>query len=141
MKTISAEMMPISAMSERDVHDFMDYVWHMKPLNMFDPNVIGYPRTVMLRAKSEDENQLFIPLQSVLMYDSIAPKPGISPRQEALALARIGQVVDQAGRDTGIRETYFFCKDDRVADLCAKHGFEEIKGVRLLRKKVSPAIQ
>src|SRR5579863_899010 len=123
MRKIEAELMPISAMNELDVKDFMEFVWHMKPLNMFDPEVIGYPRTVMLRAKSEEENQLFIPIQSVLMYDAIAPKPGLSPRHEALALARIGQVVDQAARDAGIRETFFFCKDDRVADLCAKHGF------------------
>lgn len=141
MRKIEAEMMPISAMSEQDVNDFMAYVWSQKPLNMFDPEIIGYPRTVMLRAKSEDENQLFIPLQSVLMYDAIAPKPGLSPREEALALAKIGKVVDQAALDSGTREVFFFCRDDRVADLCAAHGYEEIKGVRLLRKKVVPAGQ
>ena len=92
---------------------------------MFDPAVVGYPKTVMLRAKSEDENLLFIPLQSVLMYDSIAPKPGLSPRHEALALARIGQVVDQVAQDTGTREVFFFCRDNTVADLCAAHGYEE----------------
>jgi hypothetical protein len=141
MKKIEAEMLPISAMSEQDARDFIEYVWHMRSLNMFDRDVLTYPKTVMLRAKSEDGNQLFIPMQSVLMFDSIAPKPGLSPRHEALALAKIGEVVDQAARDTGTRETYFFCKDDRVADLCARHGYEEIKGVRLLRKKVQPAIQ
>jgi hypothetical protein len=139
MKRIEAEMMPISAMNEQDVKDFMEYVWQMRHLNMFDKDVIGYPRTVMLRAKSEDGNELFIPLQSVLMYDAIAPKPGLSPWHEALALARIGQVVDQAARDTGTGEVWFVCRDERVADLCAKHGYEELHNVRVLRKKVSPA--
>lgn len=141
MKKIEAELMPISAMSEQDIKDFMAYVWEMKSLNMFDCDVIGYPKTVMLRAKSEDGNQLFIPMQSVLMFDSIAPRPGLSARHEALALAKIGEVVVQAARDTGTKEIYFFCRDDRVADLCARHGYDEIKGVRLLRKKVQPTIQ
>lgn len=140
MKKISAVVMPISGMSPQDAEKFMDWVFQMRPLNLFDPDVIGYPRTVMLRAESEDEPLLYVPLQSVLMFDSIAPKPGLPARQEALCLARIGEVVDQAAEATGHREVYFFCRDERVADLCAAHGYEEIKGVRLLKKKIQSAV-
>lgn len=139
MHKLEAEMLPISAMTEGDARDFCEYVWSMKPLNLFDREVLTYPRTVMLRAKNEEGNQLFIPLQSVLMYDSIAPRPGLSPMAEARALSKIGEVVDQAAQDSGVAEVYFFCRDDRVADLCSRHGYEEIRNVRVLKKKISPA--
>ena len=138
MTKLSAEMLPLSAMTEQDARDFCEYVWSMHGLNMFQPEVLTYPRAVMLRARNEEGNQLFIPLQSVLMYDSIAPRPGLSPMAEARALSKIGEVVDQAAQHSGTREVYFFCRDDRVADLCARHGYEEIQNVRVLRKKISP---
>ena len=138
MKKVFAEMLPIPAMSEHDARDFIEYVWSMRSLNMFDKDVLTYPRTVMLRARNEEGNQLFVPLQSVLMYDSIAPRPGLSPMAEARALSKIGEVVDQAAQHSGTREVYFFCRDDRVADLCARHGYEEIQNVRVLRKKINP---
>lgn len=138
MKKIEAEILPISAMSDTDRQDFMQWVWETQQ-NLFDPDVIGYPRTIMSRAKNEDGNLLFIPIQFVLMYDSIAHKPDLTHRQEALCLLKIGEQVDEAARLLGINELYFFCADDRVADACAKHGFEELKGVRVLRRKLKTA--
>lgn len=136
MKKITAEVLPVGSLSDSDKSQFMEWVWGMMPLNMFQPEMLGYPRTVMCKAGTEDETMLFVPLQSVLMFDAIAPKPGLTPRQEAMCLWRVGEAVDEAARDSGHREVFFFCRDDRVADICARHGFEEIKGVRLMRKKV-----
>ena len=128
--------MTIGSVSPEDAKRFSEWVWAMRGLNMFDPSVISYPRTVMLRASNEADPLLFVPLQSVLMFDSIAPKPGLSPRQEALCLRRIDQKVESLAKDSQHREVYFICRDDRVADLCARHGYEEIKDVRILRKKI-----
>jgi len=123
-------------MDEADKQQFIDWVWQMRHLNLFVPEVMSYPRTVVCKASAGDEALAYIPLQSVLMYDSIAPKPGLSPRQEAMSLWRIGEAVDKAAQDSKHREVYFFCKDDRVADICSDHGFEEIRGVRLLRRRL-----
>lgn len=128
--------MPIAEMTEADVENFKEWVWKMRSINMFDPEVIGYPRAAMAKAENEDGALLYIPLQAVLMFDAIAPKPELTPRQEAMCLWKIGEVVDQAARETEFREVVFFCRDDRVSDICARHGFEEIKDVRVLRKKV-----
>lgn len=136
MKKITAEILPVRALSEPDRDSFISWVWHMMPLNMFQKEVLTYPRTVMCKASVGEETALFVPLQSVLMYDAIAPRPGLSPKQEAMCLWRIGEQVDQLARESQHREVYFFCRDDRVADICAAHGFEEIKNVRVLRRKV-----
>jgi hypothetical protein len=136
MKKIKAEILPVASIGEDEAKTFAEWVWKMRHLNMFDMNVIGYPRTAMLKASDEEKALLYMPIQSVLMFDSIAPRPGLTPRQEALCLARIRDLVDDVAKSSRHRETYFFCKDDRVADISIKHGYEEIKGVRLLRRKV-----
>lgn len=138
MKKITATAMPLYECTEEDAKLFMDWVWLQRSINMFDPQVLTYPRTVMCKAGTEEETMLYIPLQPVLMWDAIAPKPGLTARQEALCLWKIGQVVEDAMKLCGFGEAYFLCSDDRVADICAEHGFEEIKGVRVLRKKLKP---
>jgi len=140
MKKIKAEILPITEMSQQDIQIFIDWVWKMRHLNWFDPQVLSYPRTVMCRADNGEEPLLYIPLQSVLMWDAIAPKPGLTPRQEAMCLWQIGEAVNQAMEATGHREAYFFTADDRVADICARHDFEELRGIRVLRRKAKPPI-
>lgn len=136
MKKITADALAVPRMSEQDKKNFAEWVWQMLHLNLFDMDVIGYPRTIMLRAQADEDPILYCPLQSVLMFESLAPKPGLSPRQEALALWRFGELVDKLALESGHREVYFMCADDRVADICARHGFQEVRGVRLLKKKI-----
>jgi len=54
----------------------------------------------------------------------------------ALALARFGEAVDEIAEGTGVREAWFICKDDNVANLCKAHGFEELLNFRVLRRKI-----
>lgn len=140
MTKIKAEILPFPALNPEDVTNFRQWVWNSRHINLFDPVVMSAPRTVMCRASEVtqrgDEPLVYIPLQPVLMYDSIAAKPGLTPRQEALALARIGGQVDKAAKATGFQETYFICRDDRVSNLCKAHGFTEVENVRVLKKVV-----
>ena len=133
---ITTRLTTIGGMTKKDQDTFADWVWQARAINKFEPDVLSYPRTVMLTADDESGPVLYLPVQPVLMLESLAPKPGVSPRKEALALWRMGEMLEQVSRDTGMREQYFICKDDRVADICADHGFEELKGYRLLRKKI-----
>ena len=141
MTKITADIMALCKVPLEDTKKFIRWVWNLRKINMFDMSVIGYPRTCMLRASDGDGALLYMPLQPVLMYDSIAAKPGISPRQEALALSRIQQLVGSVAKDGGFGESYFMCRDDRVADIAAAHGFEELKNVRVLRQKHLPEVQ
>lgn len=135
MKKITASVAPVMQMSQKQAQEFTDWVWESREINRFDPDVIGYPKTVMLTAEDEDGKLLYIPLQGVLMFDAIAAKPGITARKEALALARIGQLVDSIAAETGHAETYFLCADERVVEICSRHGYEVVEGFRILRRK------
>lgn len=135
MKKINADVLPLSAMTEQDVTNFKQWVWNLRSINMFDPVVMSAPRTVMCCA-GNDEPLLYVPLQPVLMFDAIAAKPGLTPRQEAMCLWKIGEKVDEVAKATGYQEIWFVCRDDRVSDICAAHGFEEIKNVRVLKRTI-----
>lgn len=76
----------------------------------------------------------------VLILESLAPMPGLSPRKEALALARLGKAIDSIAAQTGHSEVWFLCKDARVADLCKRHGYEEVSTLRLFRSKIDIGI-
>src|SRR5437588_430625 len=114
---ITANPMTVGEMSEEDRKNFAEWVWASRALNCFDMEVVSYPKTVMVRADAPEGAVLYVPLQSVLLFESLAPKPGISPRMEALALYLIGEKVSEMALHTGHREVYFFCKDDRVAEI------------------------
>ena len=137
---ITTRCVPVGGMVKEDWENFISWVWEARKINNFDPDVVSYPRSVMLTADKETENTsepiLYLPIQPVLMLESLAPKPGITPREEALALWRLGELLEQITKDTGLQEHYFICKDDRMADYCSKHGFTEMKGYRLLKKKI-----
>jgi hypothetical protein len=128
----------LSAVTEEQAKQFIDWVWQSRHINCFDPDIVGYPRTIMLRAEDNDGPLLYLPVQPVLMLESLAPKPGISERKEALSLWKLGQLLEDISRKTGIQEQFFLCKDDRVADICKAHGFTELEGYRILRKKIAP---
>ncbi len=138
MKKIAAEVFPMNQMTQADCDNFVAWAWAARKINLIDPEVLSYPRAVMCKAGTEDNPLLYIPVQPVLMFESIAPNPAITERQEALALWRIGEQVVNVMKDSGHAEAYFVCADDRVADICVKHGFEEVRGVRLLKRKLTP---
>lgn len=132
---IEAEIKAICQMDSVETKEFAEWVWRGRDLNMFDPEVIRYPRATMLKASSGSGALVYIPLHSVLMYESIAAKPGISAKEEALCLRRITALVDQVQQELGYGEAYFMCRDERVAEIALRHGFEEVSNVRILRHK------
>lgn len=136
MKKIRADLMPLYALPEEDARKFIAWVWALRDKNAFDMKVLSYPRACMTRAQDEDGTLMMVPLQPVLMYESLAPKPGLTDREMALCLKRISEIVEQAMRDTGHAETYFLTTEDKMAGIAATHGWEEVKGFRVMRRKV-----
>lgn len=92
-------------------------------INLFDPAVMDYPTTRTVVAHN-GEPLMYMPYQQVLMMESLAPKPGISPIEEGLALREITKSVALLASQAGIREAYFLCKDERVVKFASAHGFE-----------------
>ena len=140
MKKITAELLPLGALTEEDVRDFVTWVQGLRHVNNFDPEVMFYDRTAMCRSLADGVPELYLPIQPVLMYESLAPRPGLSKRHIAMGLYRIGELMDTACQQLGFGEQYFITNDpDEVAAVC-KRGWsvclhDKEKGEWLMKKR------
>lgn len=110
----------------KDEPQFAEWVKAAQEINLFDPSVMSYPTTKTLCAHTDEEAKLFMPYQLTLTMESLAPKPGIAPIEEALALREIAKAINVLASQAAIREVYFLCKDERVVKFAENHGFEKL---------------
>lgn len=101
---------------------------HETPKNLFDPAVMFYPTTNTVVVEREIEGEkvpmFFAPFQAVVMLESLAPKPGLSPREMAAVLAKFHEGIVNVCRQQRIREIYFICADERVAEFALHHPIQ-----------------
>ena len=124
MKTITADILPLGALTPDDIAD--DATWVTSVPNNFDPNVTSYPRCVMTRALADGEPFACVALHPVLTFESLAPKPGTSVLQIARGLKAIGDVVDQVGKIGGFGEATFITTSEAEMELCVKRGWKVV---------------
>lgn len=132
---ITAELSPLYAVPKENAKQYIKWAWHSRDRSSLDASVLSYPRACMATAYQDGKPILFVPLHPVLMMESLADDPELNNRQRALGLWRVAEQLDKAMKDTGIRETYFLTKDREYANKVCKHGFEEVKGFIVLKRK------
>lgn len=97
------------------------------PNNLFDPKVTFYPTTNVLAVEHEGGNGpepiFFAPFQAAVMLESLAPKPGLSPREMAAVLSKFHEGIVNVCLNLRIREIYFVCADDTITDFVLNHPF------------------
>lgn len=140
LRNIIADLKPLFQVPVSEAKLFMEWVKAYSWKTKFRPEVLSHPRTVMATASDEQGPILFMPLQSCLMMGELAPRPDINKKEMAYALWQIGTVVEDAMIKTGNLDAYMYTNDDDEAESIAKHGWEEVKGVRLLRKRLPASV-
>lgn len=141
LRNIAANLKPLFQLPLAEAKQFMEWVKTYSWKTKFNPVVMSHPRTVMAVATDEQGPILFLPIQSVLMFDALTPRPGINKREMALALWKIGQIAEDAMIKTGNLDAYACINDNEEADSILKHGgWEEVRGVRILRKRLPASV-
>jgi len=138
---IKADVIPLCHLTLEDVQSFIKWVWTLRKKNDFDMRVISHPRTVMFKASDESGPIAFVPAQPVLMFESLAPKPGLTNRQTAVSLSRINEVAESVMKDVGMLEAFFITNDEPEVKLCTARGWKVIlhdpeKGQWLVKKQI-----
>jgi len=108
-----------------DLPKLQEWMTRIASENLFDPDVLSYPHTVVLVAH-DGEPLLYMPVQLTATLESLAPRPGATPREMAEALKQMVKAVAFLSHGKGIKEVYFVCKDPDVVELAKRHGFEEM---------------
>jgi hypothetical protein len=116
----------IRPVEPRDADLFNDWVNRIKDLNLFDPAVMEYPGTNTLAVDINGEPALYFPFHPVIAGESLAPKPGLTPREEAVALKKLQEGLVNIAKGLGIREIYFVCKDESLGKFVEHYGYEHL---------------
>jgi N-acetylglutamate synthase-like GNAT family acetyltransferase len=116
----------IRAAEEKDATTYAEWLAKTSDINLVDRGVYTYPTTQHLVVDREGQPQLMNSCHAVLVMEALAPRPGITPMQEARALNELFEKVKEVARAAGIKEVMFGCKDERLAKFIERRGFERL---------------
>lgn len=103
--------------------------------NLFDPDIVNYPSLQTLAVDKDGETISYVPFHPVIVVESLAHKPGITPRENAVGLRRAQDTIEEIAKKYGIAEIWWECADPRLIEFAQRHGYRAVT-TTVLRKKV-----
>src|SRR5271169_2558920 len=101
--------------------------WALKnPVNGFDPEVAKYPSSVTWCAYDDKGPLVYQTLQHPLFLESVAPRPGATKAEIALALRELTQNAITQAHIAGAGEIYFGGTDEATSEFATNKIFEEV---------------
>jgi hypothetical protein len=95
-------------------------------INLVDAGVYSYPTCNTLVVEKDEAPVLINSFQAAIVMEALAPKPGLSPMDEARALKVLFDGVTRVAQASGVREVLFGCSDVRVENFVTRHGWEKL---------------
>lgn len=135
MTKITTRVVAIAEMEPGEQEQFVAWAWPARSRTTFDSQIIGYPRTVMFIA--EDTLPVaYLPVQTTLMAEVLIPEPGLSKRAIAAILGSFDEALMKASAATGIGDVYTYLPHSETdyANKILRHGWKEVRDVRLFKK-------
>lgn len=108
-----------------DSQNLAEWLVYNADKNLLDEKAVTRPGTMIFCAH-DDKPLVYMPLQFVGVLESLAPRPGATQTELAAALKELVKTAAFSCRSMNVHEIMFVCKDDKLADLAVKHGFEEL---------------
>src|SRR5438067_7133842 len=119
----------------KDAQQYIDWLKAAANINLVDYGVYAYPCTNTVVVEGAGEPVLMNSFHPVLVMEALAPKPGLSPMDEARALRELYDCIRKVAEYTGIREIWFQCADPRLEKFILRKGWTK-SDVPLFRMKV-----
>jgi hypothetical protein len=104
------------------------------PSNNLDPAVAAYPLLYTFAVEDEHGPLLYVPTHPVLMIESVAVRPGTTPRQYIEGLLEAKSATAHQAQQLHIREIYTSSGYEPMAKTLRRHGYTPVTGA--LRKRV-----
>lgn len=109
-----------------DAATYAEWLKQAEGINLVDRKVYKYPTCQTLVVEKDNQPQLMNSFHAVLVMEALAPRPDITPLQEARALNELFEKVKQVAREAGIKEVMFGCRDERLGKFIEGRGFERL---------------
>lgn len=109
-----------------------------KERNDFDPEVLGYPSSLLLRCDDESKRRGYLTTQSVQMIESIALDDKLTSQEKAEAAMNLMAFALSLANRVGQREAYLVASDPVTERAMIQMGWDRIEHpvYRLRLKKV-----
>src|SRR5690348_1506899 len=106
-------MKPIwaDAMKAENIEEASRFLAHTEG-NLFDPAVLAYPATKVLKTSDGNRNLMYMPVQQCQVWESLGINPEASELEVAASLKALAQVLQFMARAEGQREIYFLCSEE-----------------------------
>lgn len=126
----------LGRMTEIEVQEFISWTHAVPARNLFDSDIIGYPRCAMLMTGTENGNLAYLPCQTVLMAEGFVPNPDATNRQKAASLGLFDKSLARIARSMSVGDVYTYVPfaESDYAYKIMRHGWKEIENVRLFKK-------
>jgi hypothetical protein len=105
---------------------YLDWALENSDNNEFDALAGVYPSSRTWVACDKDGPLVFQTIQQPLMLESIAPRPGATKEQVALAMKELTQNAITQASIGGSGEVYFLASDEGTAAMASNQIFEEL---------------
>lgn len=92
----------------------------------FDRNILSYPTTRVL-CSYNSKPVAYLPMQNVLMLETLAVDPGTDLLQAAQAARDLVKGAEVVASSNNMKEIYFLCTNDDVTTMATNHGFEVLE--------------
>jgi len=109
-----------------DSQNYFEWLQAASDINLVDPAVYSYPTCNTVAIDKGDEPVLMNSFHAPLMMEALAPKPGLSPMDEARALRTLYEGIRNIAPALGHREIWFSCIDARLQKFVEKKGFQRV---------------
>lgn len=146
MREISIETMPAGVFPEQDIKLFCQWMFRQRESSNFDPEVVAAPRACIIKATQAGKTIAFMPVQPVLVLESLCNDASLTKSQLTLVVYEIHKLIKKILQDSGTTEAFFTTSNERFVYLCEgqgwkKHLFDESKHTWLMKLKIpSPVL-
>lgn len=111
----------------QDAEKYIAWLEAASDINLVDPATVNYPTANTLVVEDRQGNPaLMNTFHAVIVMEALAPRPGLTPMQEARALKELFDGIKNVARATGVKEILFGCKDERLAKFIEGRDFERL---------------
>jgi hypothetical protein len=93
----------------------------------FDADVLDHKNTTVLVARAPGEGPAgFLPIQQPIMMESVALRPDLTQREQALVMSRLAEYAIEECCRRDAAEVYFLCHDPQTERFAQRHHFSRV---------------
>lgn len=115
-------------LADKDAEPVKEWLSANSARNGFDPEVLEYKCTKVLAAHLNGTVYAYMPVQPVIMLESIGPNPEAKPLEVATGVMELVKAAafGAVNSEPPIRELYFLASDQLTAKGAESMGFENL---------------